>query len=216
MTPRTRALCQVCNDRESKYTCPGTSCLAEYCSVACYRQHKETSCRSKKAETGDAPAEQHTQPLAREDGKAGDEIPTEVPLRPLTSLKWPYVPDESAYPDPLKRDDPKPLQTAQYEAIATSAAVRAALAVQPGLRDELRRIDGLRGFAREEALQAGLGVSRGDVRFAEDGESRDRGAGTGTLRGLAEAIEAAVRGDRRGTGWSGPGLEWSKGDPERE
>jgi hypothetical protein len=27
------------------------------------------------------------------------------------------VPEESAYPDPLKRDDPKPLQTAQYEAI---------------------------------------------------------------------------------------------------
>jgi len=47
----------------------------------------------------------------------GDEIMEEVLLRPLTSLKWPYVPDESAYPDPLKRDDPKPLQTAQYEAI---------------------------------------------------------------------------------------------------
>ena len=40
-----------------------------------------------------------------------------VPLRPLTSLKWPYVLEGSAYPDPLKRDDPKPLQTAQYEAI---------------------------------------------------------------------------------------------------
>jgi hypothetical protein len=49
----------------------------------------------------------------------GDEITEEVPLRPLTSLKWPYVPEESAYPDPLKRDDPKPLQTAQYEAIGS-------------------------------------------------------------------------------------------------
>ena len=39
------------------------------------------------------------------------------PLRPLASLKWPYVPEESAYPDPLKRDDPKPLQLPQYEAI---------------------------------------------------------------------------------------------------
>jgi hypothetical protein len=39
------------------------------------------------------------------------------PLRPLTSLKWPYVPEESAYPDPLKRDDPKPLQLRHYEAI---------------------------------------------------------------------------------------------------
>jgi hypothetical protein len=49
----------------------------------------------------------------------GDEITKEVPLRPLTSLKWPYVPEETAYPDPLKRDDPKPLQTAQYEAIGS-------------------------------------------------------------------------------------------------
>lgn len=44
------------------------------------------------------------------------EIP-ERPLRTLASLRWPYVPDESAYPDPLKRDDPKPLQLPQYEAI---------------------------------------------------------------------------------------------------
>jgi hypothetical protein len=48
-----------------------------------------------------------------------DKFTKEVPLRPLTSLKWPYVPEESAYPDPLKRDDPKPLQTAQYEAIGS-------------------------------------------------------------------------------------------------
>ena len=48
------------------------------------------------------------------------EIDREAPLRPLTSLKWPYVPEESAYPDPLKRDDPKALQTAQYEAIGSS------------------------------------------------------------------------------------------------
>ncbi len=39
------------------------------------------------------------------------------PTRTLASLKWPYVPEESAYPDPLKRDDPKPLQVPQYEAI---------------------------------------------------------------------------------------------------
>jgi hypothetical protein len=42
-------------------------------------------------------------------------------LRPLTSLKWPYVPEQSAYPDPLDRDDPKALQLHQYEAIGTSS-----------------------------------------------------------------------------------------------
>ena len=43
-----------------------------------------------------------------------------TPLRPLTSLKWPYVPDESAFPDPLKKNDPKALQLSQYEAIGMS------------------------------------------------------------------------------------------------
>lgn len=50
----------------------------------------------------------------------GNDFTEEVPLRPLTSLKWPYLPEESAYPDPLKRDDPKALQTAQYEAIGSA------------------------------------------------------------------------------------------------
>lgn len=42
-------------------------------------------------------------------------------MKTLTSLKWPYVPEESAFPDPLKRDDPKPLQLPQYEAIGSFA-----------------------------------------------------------------------------------------------
>jgi len=54
----------------------------------------------------------HENPLEEEPPLAN---PT--PLRPLTSLKWPYVPDESAFPDPLKKNDPKPLQLSQYEAI---------------------------------------------------------------------------------------------------
>lgn len=58
-------------------------------------------------------------PLDEKVTDSAQELPlTEhVPLRPLTSLKWPYVPDESAFPDPLKRDDPKMLQLPQYEAI---------------------------------------------------------------------------------------------------
>jgi hypothetical protein len=70
----------------------------------------------------------------------GDEITEENPLRPLTSLKWPYVPEESAYPDPLKRDDPKALQTAQYEAIGSGNLHLSYLAVsnqspKPGVSD---------------------------------------------------------------------------------
>jgi hypothetical protein len=53
--------------------------------------------------------------------QAADDTLLEEPkhLIPLTALKWPYIPDESAYPDPLKRDDPKTLQLHQYEAICT-------------------------------------------------------------------------------------------------
>ncbi len=39
------------------------------------------------------------------------------PLRSLPSLKWPYVPEESPYPDPLERDNLKPLQLRHYKAI---------------------------------------------------------------------------------------------------
>ncbi|KAH9988467.1 hypothetical protein BJV74DRAFT_878231 [Russula compacta] len=185
MPPRSRAQCQICNERGSRYTCPSSDCLVEYCSVSSIDG------------SGD-----ETEITARE-----------APLRPLTSLKWPYVPEESAYPDPLKRDDPKALQTAQYEAIATSPAVRAALGTHPELKDVLRTIDGLRGSAREEALEACLGVGGG--RGREGGESaaivvpgKGMGKESEAIRGLAEAIEAAVRLSRQNLG-----LVW---DPERE
>ncbi|KAF8551623.1 hypothetical protein OG21DRAFT_1486851 [Imleria badia] len=64
------------------------------------------------------------------------------PLRPLTTLKWPYIPDTSAYPDPLTRDDPKPLQMHQYEAIATSPTIRTLLS-NPCLCTLLTAIDAL-------------------------------------------------------------------------
>jgi len=34
--------CEVCKDAESKYKCP--SCLTPYCSLACYKKHKEIPC----------------------------------------------------------------------------------------------------------------------------------------------------------------------------
>ena len=167
----------------------------------------------------------------------GDEpLPEEqLPLRPLTSLKWPYIPETSAYPDPLKRDDPKTLQMHQYEAIgaaaceraasrrdvadwafaATSGSVRRVLAAHPRLKELLRQVDVLRGVAREETLQRGLGVSREDAPSSRapartDGifsDEEDKLA----LRELAEAIEAAVRGDADDSNHA-RGLDWDKWD----
>ena len=131
-------------------------------------------------------------------------------------MKWPYVPDESAYVDPLKRDDPKVVQLSQYEAIgdpqffisgddrreprpfsATSVAVRDVLSKNPDLKSLLQSIDSLRGREREEAIQCALGVSqtnnRGDpslnrLKIGEDDIE--------AMRQLSSTIETAIRGDR--------------------
>ncbi|KAK7044165.1 hypothetical protein VNI00_007885 [Paramarasmius palmivorus] len=121
---------------------------------------------------------------------AEEETAETKPLRPLTSLKWPYVPEESAYPNPLERDDPKPLQLRHYEAIATSQGIRTILTKNAGLRDTLRDIDKLKGGEREDALQRALGVHALGKRDGEVGEE------TLALRKFAEAVEAAVRGDK--------------------
>ncbi|KAL3828116.1 hypothetical protein ACJIZ3_016918 [Penstemon smallii] len=34
--------CEVCEESQSKYKCP--SCLIPYCSLACFKKHKETPC----------------------------------------------------------------------------------------------------------------------------------------------------------------------------
>ncbi|KAH9484933.1 hypothetical protein JR316_0001837 [Psilocybe cubensis] len=132
-----------------------------------------------------------------------------VLLRPLTSLKWPYVPDESAFPDPLKRDDPKMLQLPQYEAIvkvllATSPAIRKILSEHKNLPELLTSIDKLRGHDREHALQKALGITAPEI----DDQLRppDLSEDVLALRELAEAIEAAVRGGNQ----TALGLNWGE------
>lgn len=127
------------------------------------------------------------------------------PLRSLTSLNWPYVPEESAYPDPLKRDDPRPLQLRQYEAIATSAAVRRALESNPRLPELLTSLDKLRGADREDALHRALGVDSRQLKNDLLGP-QELDEDTRALRQLAEAVEAAARGGKEGV----LGLDWDE------
>jgi len=128
------------------------------------------------------------------------------PLIPLTDLKWPYIPDESAYPDPLKRDDPKTLQLHQYEAIATSTTIRKVLNEHPNLINMLSSIDRFRGREREEALQRALGVTAHDINSQFKGvELSDDVLG---LRKFAEAVEAVVRGDNE----VALGLNWDQSE----
>ena len=156
------------------------------------------------------------------------------PLRKLSSLKWPYVPDLPSYPDPLTRDDPKPLSLPQYEAIARSPAVRRVLASQTHLPTLLRKLDESRGDARERAIERVLGVAPDQESFrlaglptsfdlsfsnAADSVVQARKEGLSevdeedmkALRELAEAVEGAVRSvgnPGMGFGADPVGLDW--------
>jgi hypothetical protein len=112
------------------------------------------------------------------------------------------VPEKSAYPDPLKRDDPKILQLHQYEAIATSATIRRLLMSRQSLRELLISLDKLRGQEREDALQKALGVTAAHIE--RQTQLAELGDEVFALRELAEAIEAAVRGENKAT----LGLDW--------
>ncbi|KAJ3669129.1 hypothetical protein LUZ60_011079 [Juncus effusus] len=56
--------CEVCNEVQFKYKCP--ACLAPYCSVVCFKKHKENLC-------------QKAQPPVEESNKTE----TSVPISPL-------------------------------------------------------------------------------------------------------------------------------------
>ncbi|TFK44232.1 hypothetical protein BDQ12DRAFT_640695 [Crucibulum laeve] len=216
MPPHSRepAKCQICNTNESKYTC--SQCYVFYCSVTCFKKHKADSCTLKtsaernnnatNAQPVAAQPESTTESSAIKSGDPDDEPPLEEPkqLRPLTSLNWPYVPEESAYPDPLKRDDPKTLQLHQYEAIATSPDIREVLAGHKNLPALLTSIDKLRGPDREHTLQRALGLTAPEI--DDQLKSVELSDDVIALRKLAEAVEAAVRGGNQ----TMLGLDWGE------
>ncbi|KAF9267666.1 hypothetical protein L218DRAFT_639188 [Marasmius fiardii PR-910] len=198
---RQKIPCQICRENEMKYTC--SKCAVVYCSVPCYKQHKVSSCTADRQESSNTEQQSHETPAPEPAPREGDPEPLEelTPLKPLTSLRWPYVPEESAYPNPLERDDPKPLQLQHYESIATSEEVRKILQNHPNLRNVLKSIDSLKGPKRDSALQHALGVQApsigSDTKVDLDEEVL-------ALRAFAEAIETAIRGEKP----SALGLDW--------
>ena len=85
---------------------------------------------------------------------------------------------------------------------ATSERVRKLLEENPNLPGLLRSIDELKGAERESALQQALGVQAPSI---GDGTTKqEANEDVLTLRAFAEAIEAAVRGERAGA----LGLDW--------
>ncbi|KAF8486524.1 hypothetical protein JB92DRAFT_3090948 [Gautieria morchelliformis] len=147
-------------------------CLIQYCSVKCFKEHKE------------------------------EQIPDVPTLKPLTSLRWPYIPEEPSYADPLKRDEPMPLQLRHYQDIATSPAIRAALSSNPSLPQLLRKVDQLRGTEREEALEFLLGVKANRVPTSFTASPEEVKA----MKRLSQAVEKSVRGENAGA----LGLDWAE------
>jgi len=193
--------CQVCKEQTPKYNC--AQCRIAYCSVGCYTNHKETTCLQPSSSTTANPVPVDSDTHENSSEKVSP-LTSPTPLRPLTSLQWPYVPDESAFPDPLKKNDPKSLQLSQYEAIATSPAIRKILAAHKSLPELLTSIDRLRGPERGQALQRALGITPPEI----DDQLRPPVLSDDVLalRELAEAIETAVRGSDQ----SALGLNWGE------
>ncbi|RZC62324.1 hypothetical protein C5167_024077 [Papaver somniferum] len=52
--------CEVCKDAISKYKCP--SCFAPYCSITCYKKHKETPCSKQVASNAETPSSNQVTP----------------------------------------------------------------------------------------------------------------------------------------------------------
>lgn len=85
---------------------------------------------------------------------------------------------------------------------ATSKKLRKVLAEHPNLPSLLASIDKLRGHERDRALQKALGVT--DPQILDTSRAVPIQEDVLALRALAEAVEEAVRGEKR----NALGLDW--------
>ncbi|KAI5474166.1 hypothetical protein MNV49_004071 [Pseudohyphozyma bogoriensis] len=139
--------CEVCKKEAGKYRCPVDD--LPYCSVVCFKSHKSAGCSS---ENTYKPPEPTFLPPTDDDAKE-----FERPIKRLKDLHWPPEPSSMFWDDPLQRDDVKPLRGFEYEALATSPAVRTILA-SPSLRTTLSRLATLPRSSREASLRVFLGL----------------------------------------------------------
>ncbi|CAA0396846.1 unnamed protein product [Arabidopsis thaliana] len=124
MCPRATQTCEICEKVVSKYKCP--SCLVPYCSLGCFKIHKETPCAkpSDPSSTEEKPAaspakevpvkrpEEANDVVEKTQQKASAASPAkEIPVaRPIIVEEEKYI-----------------LEKTQFEAIASSSEIREAL-----------------------------------------------------------------------------------------
>ncbi|KAL8170160.1 hypothetical protein V2J09_021964 [Rumex salicifolius] len=118
--------CQVCNEAPSKYKCP--SCRVPYCSLVCFRKHKEVPCTKL---------------------STSDDITTAIPS-PQKHEETPISVDKPIFVD----ETSDVLDKAQLEAIASSSEVKEALK-NTDLQKFIRMID--RSENAEEGFEKAMG-----------------------------------------------------------
>ncbi|ORY74095.1 hypothetical protein BCR35DRAFT_353983 [Leucosporidium creatinivorum] len=148
MAPARIPPCKVCSKKDAgKYRCPVDH--VDYCSVACFKQHKASGCSSEN--------EYEPPPLPLLPVVADEPVDDERPTKRLKDLHWPAEPNPALWEDPLQRDDVKPLRGFELEAVATSPELRALLA-SPAFQTTLTRLTALPPSAREPSLRLLLGL----------------------------------------------------------
>ncbi|KAJ0251610.1 HIT-type Zinc finger family protein [Hirschfeldia incana] len=146
MCPRAAPTCEICEKVVSKYKCP--SCLVPYCSLGCFKKHKESPCANKPSSAAEekpasaakeVPLETKDVVLKTEDKASASSTAKEVPVaRPITVEEEKYVVDKS-----------------QLEAIASSSEIREALKDE-SLQKLISSIDSSSNSLRE--LDEAMGV----------------------------------------------------------
>ncbi|XP_021767445.1 zinc finger HIT domain-containing protein 3-like [Chenopodium quinoa] len=131
--------CKVCNDAKSKYKCP--ACLVPYCSLACFKKHKETPCASVKSVVSDEkPKTSIETPCAASKPAVSDDEPKTSYAIPVSCDKIPMIP-QTLTERPLFIDEPcEVLDKAKLESIVASSEIRDALKSE-GLQKLICSID---------------------------------------------------------------------------
>ncbi|XP_012085170.1 zinc finger HIT domain-containing protein 3 [Jatropha curcas] len=120
--------CQVCNEAQSKYKCP--SCLAPYCSLGCFKKHKEIPCAKPE------PKEEKSSTVSAEEKSTAD---------PKLPIRRPLIVDDAS----------EVLLKPQLESIASSSEIQSALRDE-SLRKLIRSIDS--AADPESELEKAMGV----------------------------------------------------------
>ncbi|CAF98535.1 unnamed protein product [Tetraodon nigroviridis] len=77
-------ICNVCSEQTPKYRCP--ACKIRYCSLVCYKKHKEVCVPSEQQSPSEPTVDLNTDPWTVEDLLDEDDVTDKVPLQRLQLL----------------------------------------------------------------------------------------------------------------------------------